>query len=140
MSYEVPEKHLGLEDADDTCSHTILSLLHACSLSKLDIRQAGNHDHKIDPYTLTVEEECPRCGYYLKQFLQMIMATSELIPTTDKFFCTGCFTIREVPGKGKGSFALSCYNCRKQVAESWAEFLTALAALSVFILGECYPL
>jgi hypothetical protein len=93
-----------------------------------------------DPTTLTVEEECPRCGYYLKQFMQMIMATSEHIPSTVKYFCTGCLTTRDVPGTGKGSFALSCYNCRKQVAERWAEFLSALAAMSVYIMGECHPL
>ena len=26
------------------------------------------------------------------------------------------------------------------MAESWAEFLTALAAMSVYIVGECHPL
>ena len=81
-----------------------------------------------------------RSGYYHLQELLQIISTSEHIPTTDKFFCTGCLTIREVPDKGKGSFALSCYNCRKQVAESWAEFLTVLAAMSVYIVGECHPL
>ena len=56
--HEVPAVYLRLEDADNTCFHSVLSLLHACSLSKLDNRKAGtNTDYMRDPTTQTTEFE-----------------------------------------------------------------------------------
>jgi hypothetical protein len=50
MCFEHPANYLGLEEVDNTCSHGVLSLLHACSLYRLDNRTAEqNHDYMKDP-------------------------------------------------------------------------------------------
>ena len=101
MTYHAKGKLMDLDEHEEDSTHQVCSLLMISGLPHLDARvQSGYKDYKTDPLTGAMEKNCPcpRCGYYLKEFL---MRKTNFIPTVERFFCSGCLTTRKIPGYGK---------------------------------------
>ena len=82
MSYYSKGKELDLDELDENCIHWVSDLIMISGLSHLDARvQTGNKDYKVDPHTGAVEKNCPKCGYYLKEFLMHMIEKTGYIPT-----------------------------------------------------------
>ena len=93
-------------------------------LSHLDARVSGNEDY---PYTRAVEKNCPKCGFYLREFLMKLMEKTGYIPAEERFFCSVCLTTRKICSAGYGKITAVCSGCEHPIIESWADMVTFLA-------------
>ena len=73
-------------DAETDCNHMVSSKL---MLSALDNRaQVDVRDYQYDPNTGDVQKSCPKCGYYLRDFIIHLMEVTNFFPAIRRFFCS----------------------------------------------------
>ena len=75
-------------------------------LHHLDERaQVEAKDYLLDPNTGYVEKSCPKCKYYLRDFILYIMKKMEFVPAVKRFFCSDCLVTKKIPPLGYGKAA-----------------------------------
>ena len=63
MSYFCKGEDVDPMERDQDCTHRVCDLIMISGLSHLDERVQGKADYPKDPYTRSVEMNCPKCGY-----------------------------------------------------------------------------
>ena len=59
-----------LIDTEADCTHPVCSHLMISSLQHLDERaQVDARDYQYDPNTGSVQRTCPKCGFYLRDYI-----------------------------------------------------------------------
>ena len=111
MSYFCKGKDVDLDERDQDCTHQVCDLVIISGLSHLNARVTGKKDFPGDPYTKAVKRNCPKCGFYLREFLMNLMEKSGFIPVTDRFFCSICLASRKVCQAGHGKIPAMCGRC-----------------------------
>ena len=91
----------------------LCSLLMISGLRHLDARVPPEckKDYKTDPNTGTVVKNCPRCNYYLKEYLFHLMKKTNFVPSVERFLCSGCLSTRKIPPSGYGKITAVCSGC-----------------------------
>ena len=84
-------------------------------------------DYVSDPNTGEVVKTCPRCNFYLRDYLLHLMQKTDFVPSVERFFCCGCLTTKKIPPPGYGKFTATCGACKQLVTESGADMITFLA-------------
>ena len=126
-----------LIDAEADCAHPVCSRLMISSLQHLDKRaQVDARDYQYDPNTGSVQRTCPKCGFYLRDYLIHIMEVSNFFPAFKRFFCSSCLVTKKYPPSGYTNLKARCMVCKGSVHQSWADMLTYLVGCLSKRAGE----
>ena len=128
---------MALIDAETDCTHQVCSRLMLSSLQHLDNRaQVDERDYQYDPNTGVVQRSCPKCGYYLRDFLIHLMEVTNFFPATKRFFCSSCLVTKKLPPAGYANLKARCKDCKVSVHQSWADMITYLVCCLSKLAGE----
>ena len=85
----MPNGRCKLEEQEEDCTHLVCSRLMLSGLHHLDERaQVEARDYLYGPNTGDVERSCPKCKFYLRDFIIHIMKKTEFVPAVKRFFCS----------------------------------------------------
>ena len=75
------------------CSRLILS-----GMRHLDerVQPERKNDYVSDPNTGEVEKTCPKCNFYLREYLLYLMQKTNFVPSVERFFCSDCLTTKKI--------------------------------------------
>ena len=131
---------MGLEDAETDCTHQVYIRLMLSSLQHLDNRaQVDERDYQYDPNTGVVQKSCPKCNYYLRDFLIHIMEVTNFYPATKRFFCSSCLVTKKLPPVKYSKLKVRCIEFKIPVHQSFADMITFLVCCLSKQVGEQEP-
>ena len=91
------------QEQDEDCNHMVCSRLILSGMRHLDerVQPECNNDYVSDPNTGEVEKTCPKCNFYLREYLLYLMQKTNFVPSVERFFCFGCLTKSHLQAMGK---------------------------------------
>ena len=96
-------------------------------------------DYQYDSNTGEVQKSCPKCNYYLRDFIIHIMEVTNFYPATKRFLCSSCLVTKKLPPAGYGNLKARCKDCKLPVHQSWADIITLLVCCLSKQVGEQEP-
>ena len=119
MNFHAKGEVEDLIDAETDCTHMVSSKLMLSALQHLDNRaQVDERDFQYDPNTGDVQKSCPKCGFYLCDFLIHLMEVTNFFPATKRFFCSSCLVTKKLPPAGYKNMKSRCKDCKVAVHQS----------------------
>ena len=101
------------QEQDEDCNHMVCSRLILSGMRHLDerVQPECNNDYVSDPNTGEVEKTCPKCNFYLREYLLHLMQKTDFVLSVERFFCSGCLTTKKIPPPGYGKVTAVCGGC-----------------------------